>query len=212
MKVSLRLFVLDDHPVARQGLVSVLELDSDIDIVGTASSLTDVDTRINAAGPSVVLADLLVGDRRGTELVPMLAEHANGTPPPPVLIFSSVEDPATALDALERGAAGYVVKTASMETLRDAIHTVADGNVFIDPTLAAEMIGLRVNGAARERDLSKREQELLRLMSTGMTNKQIGAELYLSEKTVKNYLTGAFRKIGVRNRTEAALWARDHLA
>lgn len=210
--MSLRLFVIDDHPVARQGLVSVLELDAGIDIVGTASSLDEVIDRICAAKPDLVLADLLIGDRRGTEVVGLLASRANGTPPPPVLIFSSVEEASTALDALEKGASGYVVKTASLETLRDAIHTVAEGGNFIDPTLAAQMIGLRVNGPARQRDLSKREQELLRLMSTGMTNRQIGGELYLSEKTVKNYLTGAFRKIGVRNRTEAALWARDNLA
>ena len=200
----IRLVVVDDHTIVRDGLVALLGTDPDFTMVGSAGdALTAVELCVEHR-PDVVLMDLSMPGMDGTEAIRRLSAAA---PEVRVLVLTSFADRNRVLDALAAGAVGYLLKDADPKELTRAIHTVARGESPIDRRAARTMLS-----AQRSTDpggsLSDRERQVLALVAEGLPNKQIGRRLEITEKTVKTHLTSAYRKIGVDDRMQAGLWAR----
>ncbi len=207
--MPVRLLIIDDHPVVRAGLESIFELEDEFEVVASVDSLAQlryVDTDLK---PDLIMCDLVLGSSRGTDLLtePRLDSFQHV----PVLIYSSSDSIDDVYESIEAGASGFVIKSATTETLFYGIRTVMSGGTFVDPSLVGSIVEAKKD-SVRPNSFSERESHLLRLVAEGLTNREISATLHLAEKTVKNQLTGIFRRLGVRNRTEAAIWARNHLA
>jgi DNA-binding NarL/FixJ family response regulator len=192
--------------VVRNGLVQLLSASPEIDVVGAAG---DGEAAVAAAlehRPDVVLMDLSMPGVDGVEATRRLSEHEDG---PRVLVLTSFGDRERVLAAIDAGAIGYVLKDAEPAAITDAVLAVARGESPLDPRAARAVLNAR-----RERrplmELTAREREVLSLVGAGLANKQIARRLDISEKTVKAHLTSVFRRIGVDDRMQAAMWAKEH--
>ena len=204
-----RLILIDDHPVVRAGLAAIFELNDDFEVVGSIPGLAELASIDPEVKPDLIISDLALAHSRGIDL--LTQPRTDSFTQVPVLIYSASDVIHDVYEAIEAGASGFVIKSASTDTLFYGIRTVMSGGTFVDPSLVGGIVEAQRAKSTRPESISDREDELLRLMAEGLTNREIGARLYLAEKTVKNQLTQTFRRIGVRNRTEAALWARDNL-
>lgn len=204
----MRLLIIDDHPVVRAGLESIFELEDDFEVVASVGTLAQLRFVDIEKQPDLIICDLSLGLERGTALLtePRLDPFQHL----PVLIYSASDSINDVYESIEAGAAGFVIKSATTETLFYGIRTILGGGTFVDPSLVGGIVEAQ-KASVRPDSLSERESQFLRLIAEGLTNREIGGTLHLAEKTVKNQLTSIFRRIGVRNRTEAALWVRDHL-
>jgi DNA-binding NarL/FixJ family response regulator len=194
--------VVDDHPVVRQGLRTFLDVQDDITVVGEA---VDGATCIAAAErlrPDVILLDLRMPGTDGVFALRGLRDRAN---PARVLVITSFPDPAAIVPAVRAGAAGYVYKDVDPRALAAAIRSVHAGHVLLHPDVARML----ADGDSRPGDLklTSRELDVLREVARGMTNREIAKDFALSEKTVKSHMTAIFAKLGVQDRTQAALYA-----
>ncbi len=199
--------LVDDHPLVRTGLVSLLASAADIEVVGEAEDGAQAVTAVAARHPDVVLMDLSMPVMDGVAATRALsADH----PEVRVVVLSSFSDRARVREAIDAGAAGYVLKDCTPEQLLAAIRSAAQGHAPVDPRVAGALI--RSAPVPTPVPLSPREIQVLRLAATGLANKQIGRSLGITERTVKVHLGNVFRRIGVADRTSAALWARDNLA
>lgn len=206
---KIRVLVVDDHPVVRSGIKKVVELEEDIEIVAEAGTAQAAIKEVAATKPDVVLMDLDLPDKSGIEVT---AEIKDRFPEVGVVALTIHDDREHLLEMVRAGAAGYVLKDVEPGGLVGAIRAVNDGNSYMSPPAAKKLIGefTRLTNAREEQKLNgltAREEEVLLLLAHGHSNKQIGAALSISEKTVKNHVTSIFRKIGVGDRTEAALYA-----
>ena len=199
--------LVDDHALVRAGLRGVIGAADDMRVVGAAADGVQAIEALAAETPHVVLMDLsmpvmdgVVATRRIT------AEH----PEVAVLVLSSFSDAPRVTEALDAGAIGYVLKDTEPTVLLEAIRSAARGHSPLDPRVARTVLHARREPAPGA-ELTEREQQVLRLVGNGMANKQIGRALGIREGTVKAHLTSVFQRIGVRDRTSAALWARTHL-
>jgi DNA-binding NarL/FixJ family response regulator len=200
--------VVDDHALLRTGLIGIISATEDMRVVGTAGDGAEALRTLADTSPRVVLMDLSMPVLDGVAATRRItAEH----PGVEVLVLTSFSDQQRVTEALNAGAIGYVLKDTDPGDLLDAIRTAARGHSPIDPRVARTMLHARrqpTPGAT----LTEREQEVLTLVGHGMANKQIARVLGIREGTVKAHLTNVFQRIGVRDRTSAALWARTHLA
>jgi DNA-binding NarL/FixJ family response regulator len=201
----IRVLLADDHGVVRDGLARLLGSVPDIEVVGAAA---DGDQAVELARehrPDVVLMDLRMPGMGGSEATRRLLES---DPAMHVVILTSFSERDEILGALDAGAIGYLLKDAEPDELIRGVRAAAQGDSPLDPKAARTLIGSR--SAGQSHPLTDREREVLQLVARGLPNKLIARELGISEKTVKAHLTTVFQRIGVTDRVQAAMWARDH--
>ncbi|MFG2093281.1 response regulator [Streptomyces sp. NPDC048612] len=206
-----RVFLLDDHEVVRRGVADLLDAESGIEVVGDAGTAAQALARGPALRPDVAVLDVRLPDGDGITVCRELRSHLPGLA---CLMLTSFDDDEALLDAIMAGAAGYVLKEIKGADLVAAVRTVASGRSMLDPaTTSRLMSSLRGDDsdappeAAALSGLSPREREILGLVGAGLTNRQIGKRLYLSEKTVKNHISRLLAKLGVERRIQAAVLA-----
>ncbi|MDK2784703.1 MAG: hypothetical protein PWQ41_1671 [Bacillota bacterium] len=206
---KIRVLVVDDHPLVRSGIRKVVELEDDIEIVGEAGTAREALSEVAATRPDVVLMDLDLPDASGVEATRQIKQKY---PNVGVVALTIHDDRDYLLEMVRAGAEGYVLKDVEPGGLVSAIRAIKQGNSYMSPPAAKKLLGeftrLASGGEEEKVDgLTAREQEVLCLIARGQSNKEIGKTLAISEKTVKNHVTSIFRKIGVDDRTEAALYA-----
>jgi DNA-binding NarL/FixJ family response regulator len=199
----IRVLITDDHPLARAGLEHLLGALDDITVVGAAGSGAEAVRLAGEHEPDVVLMDLEMPDMDGIETTEALRARHPGAA---VVVLTSFSDRERILAALDAGAVGYLLKDADPEELARAIRAAARGEAPLHPLAARELLDRHRAGP----QLTDRESEILALVAQGLPNKLIARRLAISERTVKGHLTRVFERIGVTDRTQAALWARDH--
>ena len=203
----IKVFLLDDHEVVRQGLRALLESTGSIEVVGEAGTATEATARIPALHPDVAVLDARLPDGSGIEV----CRTVRGVDPTiRALILTSYDDDEALFAAIMAGASGYVLKDVKGLDLVAAIRQVAEGNSLIDPALTARVLERVRNGPATApelADLTEQELKLLALIAEGLTNRQIGERMFLAEKTVKNYVSSILSKLGLERRTQAAVLA-----
>ncbi|MFC5678033.1 response regulator [Aeromicrobium endophyticum] len=201
--------LVDDHQLVRAGLVALVDSTDDLAVVGQAA---DGREAVRAAGvlqPDVVLMDLSMPVMDGVEATRQLVA---AMPDVRIVVLTSFSDQGRVADALAAGAIGYLLKDCEPEQLLAAIRSAALGHTPIDPRVAHALLPRRPEpGEVAASELSPREAEVLRLVADGLANKQIARRLGITERTVKAHVGSVFRRIGVGDRTSAALWARDNL-
>lgn len=197
--------LVDDHAVIRAGLAQLLGSTDDIDVVAQAGDGEAAVAVVAEVRPDVVLMDLQMPVVDGVAATRRIRAEVPGVD---VLVLTSFSDSARILDALDAGAVGYLLKDADPDDVLAGIRAVARGESPIHPKAARALLGAR-SGPTRPQ-LTGREVEVLRLVREGLANKQIARRLDISERTVKAHLTSAFARIGVVDRTQAALWAQRH--
>jgi len=203
----IRVLVVDDHAVVRGGLEQLLATAGDIELSGLAADGAEAVAQAAALRPDVILMDLSMPVLDGIEATRQIVDAHPGMQ---VIALTSFSDDRRILDVLRAGATGYVLKHAGPDELLDAIRAAHAGGSPLDPKAARVLLDAqRVLRPAQE--LSSREVEVLRLVATGLANKQIARRLGISERTVKAHLTNVFQRLGVSDRTQAALWAQEHL-
>lgn len=202
----IRVLIADDHNVVRAGLEQLLGGADDIEIVAAVSNGAEAVDMCARHDPDVVLMDLNMPELDGIEATRRIGA---AQPRTRVVVLTSFSDRDRILAALDAGAIGYLLKDAEPEELVQGIRAAARGDSPLAPKAAGAVIQARVAARPAE-ELSGREREILVLVGEGLANKQIARRLGISEKTVKVHLTNAFRRIGVEDRTQAALWAERH--
>ena len=210
MTPAIRVLLVDDHPVVRQGLRALLSTDEGIEVVGEAD---DGDAAVAAAerlSPDVVLMDVVMPGMDGVEALRLIGERR---PQTRVVMLTSYADERQAMEAVDAGASGFLLKDASPRDVAAAIRAAHRGEAVLHPAVAAKLLAERRRPPAAHADLTARELEVLRLIARGLQNKQIAAQLHLSEKTVKTHVSAILRKLDVSDRTQAAMYAvRERLA
>jgi DNA-binding NarL/FixJ family response regulator len=197
----LRLVVVDDHPVVRDGLRGMLGTQPDLDVVGEAASGTEALTVVAAARPDVVLTDLRMPAPSGGTLIRLLIERV---PTTQILVLTTHDTDSDVLPAIEAGAIGYLLKDAPREELFRAVRAAARGETVLAPSVAALLLTrIRPQRPLTESRLSAREHEVLSLVAEGKTNRETAALLYISEATVKTHLLHIYAKLEVTDRASA---------
>lgn len=210
----IRVFLLDDHEVVRRGITDLLDAEPDISVVGDADTVEHALVRGPALRPDVAVLDVRLPDGDG---ITVCRELRNRMPELACLMLTSFDEEDALLDAIMAGASGYVLKQIRGSDLVSAVRTVASGQSMLDPATTARLMrSLRAEPAAAPApapelvSLSPRERDILALIGDGLTNREIGKKLYLSEKTVKNHISRLLAKLGVQRRVQAAVLA-SHL-
>ena len=206
--MGISVFVLDDHEVVRRGLKQLLEAEPDIDVVGEAATAAQALARVPALRPQVAILDVRLPDGEGVTVCRDL--RSSVTPPPACLMLTSFSDDEALFGAIMAGAAGYMLKQVSGNDLVSAVRTLAGGGSLLDAGVTATVLDRLRAGRVedpRYATLSPQERKILDLIAEGMTNRQIAMQLYLAEKTVKNYVSTLLHKLGFDRRTEAAVYA-----
>ena len=199
----IKVMIVDDHPIVRAGLIGILAAESDLEVVGEASSADEAVTAARSLLPDVVLMDLRMPGGDGvTATTGVLA----AAPAARVVVLTTYESDADILRAVEAGAAGYLLKDAARGDLVAAIRAAARGETVLAPSVATRLVD-RMRRPQPADSLSPRELEVLRLVARGLSNADIGRELYISEATVKTHLLRTFAKLGVSDRTAAVTTA-----
>lgn len=201
--------IADDHPVVRQGLRVLLEVQDDIDVIGEASDGTEAARMAAEICPDVMLLDLKMPGMKGPEVIEDLAARRI---PARILVLTSVTDPAAADTAVRAGAAGFLYKDVDPDALVRAIRSVHDGHLLLSAEAAGTLIrrGADRGATGGLAALTGREREVLGLITTGRSNREIARTLNVAEKTVKAHVSSVLAKLGVQDRTQAALYAVAH--
>jgi len=207
MSGMVRVVVVDDHPLFRAGVTQSLGLDPAIEVVDEGGSGSEAVDLARRHAPDVILLDISMPDNG----IDAAAAISSGENPPRILMLTVSGDGHDIMRAIDAGAAGYVLKGVGATDLIAAVKSVAAGDSFLSPSLSLNLLAtLRgSNGKRVLAALSPREQRILRLVAQGLSNREIGAQLDVQEKTVKYHMTNILKKLKVRNRVEAAMLARD---
>jgi DNA-binding NarL/FixJ family response regulator len=202
----IRVLVVDDHPIVRQGLVGVLSDEADLEVVGEAGSGRDAIALVARLRPDVVLLDLELPELDGVAAIPQLkAAHSSVE----ILVFTAYDTDERVLGAIRSGARGYLLKGASADEIARGIRSVAAGGSYLEPRVASKLVA-EVNAPRRSAAaLSQREREVLRLIADGLPTKQIAGALSISERTVKFHVNSIFHKLGADNRAQAVALAAE---
>jgi DNA-binding NarL/FixJ family response regulator len=203
----IRVVIVDDHAVVRSGLEQFLAIAVDIEVVATAANGNEALACVDRHHPDVVLMDLSMPELDGVEATRRIAETY---PASRVLVLTSFSDQTRIMDALGAGADGYLLKHSDPDDIAKAIRVVHDGGSPLDPKAARALLESR-RARTSGPQLTDREREVLGLVRDGLSNKQIARRLGIAERTVKAHLTSVFQRLGVTDRTQAALWASEHL-
>jgi len=199
----IRIVVVDDHPIVRQGIVAALEDEPDFQVMGTAGSAEEALALLGRLGPEVVLLDLELPGMSGVEAIPRLLQASPSTR---VLVFTAYDTEERVLGAVRSGASGYLLKGATTAEIVRAIRAVAADESVLAPRVAGKvMAAMRSPGGAGR--LTRREREVLRLIADGLPSKQIASTLGISERTVKFHTTSLLRKLEADNRAQAVALA-----
>jgi two-component system, NarL family, response regulator DevR len=206
----IRVFVLDDHEIVRQGLLRLIDGDSDMQVVGEAATAAEALARAPLVKADVAILDIRLPDGNGVEVCRELRSRQPGLA---CLMLTSYADDEALLDAITAGAAGYVLKEIRGVDLVGAVRTVASGRSLLDPATTTRVLD-RLRQAEQHDGrldlLTAQESAVLDLIGQGLTNREIADRMYLAEKTVKNYVSSLLAKIQVHGRTQAALYIADH--
>ncbi len=207
---ALRIFLVDDHEVVRRGVRDMLEAEDDLEVVGEAGSVDEAIHRIPATRPDVAVLDVRLPDGTGVELC---RELRSTQPEIACLMLTSFDDDEALFEAIVAGASGYVLKQVKGSDIVDAVRQVGAGRSLLDPALTARVMERLRTGTAEDprlAGLSSQERRVLDLLADGLTNRQIAAQMFLAEKTIKNYVSNLLAKMGMSRRTEAAVYAARH--
>ena len=206
-QAPIKVFLLDDHEIVRRGVRDMLEAEPDLTVVGEAGTAESALARIPALRPDVAVLDVRLPDGDG---VSVCREIRSRMPEVACLMLTSFGDDEALFDAIMAGAAGYVLKQIRGTDLIGAVRTVARGESMLDPEAASKVMA-RMRDQASKADplagLTPQERKILQLIGEGLTNRQIGERMFLAEKTVKNYVSALFAKLGMERRTQAAAYA-----
>ena len=206
--MTIRVFLLDDHEVVRRGLAALLESTDDIVVVGESGSAQEATRIIPALRPDVAVLDARLPDGSGVDVC---RDVRSQDPTIKALMLTSYQDDEALFNAIMAGASGYLLKQVRGTDLLDAIRTVAAGGSLLDPAVTQRVLERIRSGGRQEPEelasLTPQERRILELIAQGMTNRQIGNELFLAEKTVKNYVSSLLAKLGLERRTQAAVLA-----
>ena len=203
----IRVVVVDDHEVVRQGLTSLLGSAEDIECVGTAGDGVSALDLVGDVDPDVVVLDLSMPHRDGVSVVRALRSSGRSVG---VLVLTSFQEPDRVLEVMRAGADGYLLKEDRAELILDGVRAVAAGGAPLDPTVARSLLSDLRQHAVTD-GLTDREREVLELVREGLPNKSIARRLQITERTVKAHVTHILQRLGVTDRTQAALWAERHL-
>ena len=206
---DVRVFLLDDHEIVRRGIADLLHAEPGITVVGEAGTAAEALRRIPATRPDVAVLDARLPDGSGIDVC---REIRSAAPQIRCLILTSYDDNDALFAAVMARAAGYLLKEIRGNSLVDSIRQVAAGKSLLDPAVTEQLLTRLRHGAPQDprlASLSEREREVLGLITDGLTNKEIGEHLHLSEKTVKNYVSGLFAKLGMQRRTQAAVYGAE---
>jgi DNA-binding NarL/FixJ family response regulator len=200
-----RVMIVDDHDIVREGLRALIQKRSELGLVAEASSVATAVSEARRARPDVVIMDLRLPDGSGVEAC---REIRAEWPETKVLMLTSYADEEAVLASIMAGASGYLLKQTRSQDVIDAVSRVARGESLLDPNVTEKILErLRAGAGAKDNDLSllsEQEQKILDLIADGKTNKEIAAEIFLSDKTVKNYVSSILSKLNLRRRSEAA--------
>jgi two-component system response regulator DevR len=204
---QVRVFLLDDHEIVRRGVRQLLEDSGEVVVVGEAGTAAEAISRIPPTRPDVALLDVRLPDGDGVEVC---REIRSRHPEIQCIMLTSFSDDEALFQAIMAGAAGYLLKQIKGPDIVDAIRRVATGQSLLDPAVTARVLErLRTPPAEDERlaTLTDQERKVLELIAEGLTNRQIGEQLHLAEKTIKNYVSNLLAKLGMERRTQAAVYA-----
>ncbi len=205
---NIRVFLLDDHEVVRRGLRDLFDSEEGFEVVGESGSAKDAEARIPALRPDVAVLDGRLPDGSGVDVCRSIRSV---DPSIRAIILTSYDDDEALFAAIMAGAAGYVLKQIIGNDLRDVVRKVAEGQSLLDPAVTERVLDRLRDGGSSEpaelRSLTPQERRILELVAEGLTNRQIGEQLFLAEKTVKNYVTSILTKLGLERRTQAAVMA-----
>jgi len=206
----IKVMICDDQDIVREGLRTILEADDEIRVIATAEDGEDLFRKIDSADvPDLVLMDLKMPVINGIQATRQLRTRYPNTK---VLVLTTYDDDQWVMDAIRAGASGYLLKDTPRIDLIDAVKGTLAGQTFVDPSVAGRMLAMAAGTMPRPvesstPDIRPREKEILVLIARGLSNADIAAELYLSEGTVRNYASAMFTRIGVTDRTQAAIAA-----
>ncbi len=201
----IRVVLADDHAMVRRGLEQLLSAQPDIEVVGTAPDGAVAVALVRQTQPDVVLMDLQMPVLDGVEATKQIVADSGDTQ---VVVLTSFSDSERIVAAIDAGAVGYLLKDAEPEDVIEGLRAAARGESPLHPRAARQLLTARSSGPGVE--LTPRERQVLALVRAGLANKQIARRLAISERTVKAHLTSVFQRIGVVDRTQAALWAERH--
>ena len=204
--MTIRVFLLDDHEVVRRGVRELLEGADDLEVVGEAGTAKEARQRIPATKPDVAILDVRLPDGTGIEVCRDLRSQI---PSLKCLMLTSFNDDEALFDAILAGAAGYVLKEVRGSDLIESVRRVASGQSLLDPIVTARVIE-RLRNPPHDTltdSLSPQESTILSHLADGLTNRQIAEQMFLAEKTVKNYVSNLLSKLGMDHRTQAAVYA-----
>lgn len=204
-------FLLDDHEIVRRGIKELLESEGDIQVIGESGLAAEAARRIPALRPDVAILDGRLPDGSGIDVC---REIRSGNPEIAALILTSYDDDDALFSAIMAGAAGYILKQVKGNDFIDTVRRVAAGQSMLDPGVTAQVLERLRSGPKTDHSLdhlTSQEHRILELIADGMTNRQIAGELFLAEKTVKNYVSSVLAKLGLESRTQAAIFATKHL-
>ena len=208
MNAPIRIAIVDDHPLFREGVTRSLAEIGGFELVGEGASADDAEQMALARAPDILLLDISMPGGGLKALCAILAAR----PQQKIVILTVSEANADVAEALKAGARGYVLKGVGSKALAEILRNVADGQSYVSPSLSARLLSDLLRPAGSKPDplslLTAREADILKLVSEGLSNKEVAARLSLQEKTVKHHMTRVLAKLNVRNRTEAALIGR----
>lgn len=203
-----RVLVVDDQGLIREAIASLLDVQPGICVVGTAADGLEAVEQAVALGPGVVLMDVRMPRMDGVRAVAALRDRV---PEVRVVMLTTFDDEEYVVEALRAGAVGYLLKDLPVRELAAAVRLAHAGVAQLDPAVTARLVAPGGGGGAVDRvPLTARELDVLRLVAGGASNREIAGRLYLSEGTVKNHLSRILQRLGLRDRTQAAVYARDH--
>ena len=205
--MQISVVIADDHSMIREGLKQLLELEGDIKVIGEAGDGKQCLKKVRELKPDVLLLDINMPELNGLQVLEELKMQKSDVKTLVLTIHNEIE---YLLKAVEIGIKGYVLKDSESSILKKAIYQIYEGDTYIQPSLAPllrQSLAEKSKVAKSENALTKRELQVLKLLAEGMYNREIGEQLYISEKTVKNHVSSIFKKIGVSDRTQAAVYA-----
>lgn len=208
MKEKIQIVIIDDHPLFRDGVVNTLKMEDDFEIVAEGTTSAEAIRYAAEHLPDLLLLDINIPGG-GLTAVPKIAAS---NPATKIVMLTASEQEDDVMSALKAGARAYIVKGVAARELKTILRAVHQGEAYVTPTLAANLLSDFKAGAKKTsllEDLTEREGEILELVAVGKSNKEIAAQLFLSEKTVKHHMTNIMQKLHVRNRVEAALLAQN---
>lgn len=210
---SIKILIVDDHSLMRQGLKQILEIEEDLEVVGLAVDGEEAIAKCMELKPDIVLMDINMSNMNGIQALRRIKDMGLDTK---VIMLTIHDDREYLFETINIGAEGYVLKDAESSSLIKAIRDVYSGETYIHPSLASEFVKeYKKRGKISLKDnskdkLTRREYEVITLIAEGLNNKEIAERLFISEKTVKNHVSNIFKKIGVNDRTQAAIYAFKH--